>query len=232
MGYPGQEMIEKIVHWLRHPFRSSDDERQRLLSPDSLDISPVSPDGADDSPSSSDETPSPPRRKSYGTMGSPTAPPPPPTRIQESSFFTTLNPFSDVTSITTRRRSSQRYHHIDPFTAELKRQFYAREASKLRTCLTSLAASVAILVVVFVLAATGRRKQIGTVDEGIVFGVVASLLFAMVGAGYMLSLSWGGWEGEDEGKRLVRKWTLRMAIGLLFVGVSVANGSLIAFMIA
>ncbi|KAF2100937.1 hypothetical protein NA57DRAFT_55009 [Rhizodiscina lignyota] len=232
VGYPGQETLEKIVHWIRNPFKHPDEERQLLLSPtETLDISPGSP-GGDDEESSSDEASPTVKRRSYGTIVSIPSPPP---GEEDTSFFTHLNPFAQtkkMKKVKLRRKSAHQHQHLDPFTAEIERQFLARESSKLRTCLTSLAASVAILVVVFVLAATGRRRQLGTVDEGIMFGVVTSLLFAMVGVGYMLSLSWDGWEGEDRGKHLTRKRIIRAAIGILFIAICVANGSLIAFMVA
>lgn len=45
----------------------------------------------------------------------------------------------------------------------------------------SLIASLAILVVAYVLAATGKRKLVKTVDAGVVFAVTSSVVFAMVG---------------------------------------------------
>lgn len=243
VSYPGHEMVEKLISWIRHPFTSAtNDERSPLLSP----IDRYSPRSGDDTPSSSDEMESSTgllahRRSTYGTML-----PPPATLPKDPhtapSIFSQFNPFQ---SSKPRRKSRARQtsqHHIDPFAAELERQFNERESSKLRTCLTSLAASVAILVVSFVLAATGRRKQVGTVDEGVLFGIVASLLFAGVGVGYLLSLSWVDWDNDvmppptnadDTAAR--KKWAkivLRSAVGLVFVGVCVANGALVAWMIA
>ncbi|OQO05322.1 hypothetical protein B0A48_09090 [Cryoendolithus antarcticus] len=51
---------------------------------------------------------------------------------------------------------------------------------------TSLVASLVILVVGYILAATGRHKFVKTVDAGVVFAVVTSLLFAVVGFGSLL----------------------------------------------
>lgn len=45
----------------------------------------------------------------------------------------------------------------------------------------SLIASLAILVVAYVLAATGKKKLVKTVDAGVVFAVMSSVVFAMVG---------------------------------------------------
>lgn len=241
--YPGHEMVEKLVSWIRHSFiTSSKDEQQPIISP----IDPQALRGEDDMPSSSDEMdsltgPKAQRHPMYGTI----LPGPAMATIDSNaspSFLSNLNPFDHSKPRRKSRARQTSQHHIDPFAAELERQFHERESSKLRTCLTSLAASVAILVVSFVLAATGRRKQVGTVDEGVLFGIVASLLFAGVGVGYLLSLSWIAWDEEmvpppsaEESKvpqKKLAKIMLRSAVGLVFVGVCVANGALVAWMIA
>jgi len=51
----------------------------------------------------------------------------------------------------------------------------------IRLSTVSLCASLALMITITVLAATGRHKQQGEVDAGIVFGVVASLAFGLVG---------------------------------------------------
>jgi len=45
----------------------------------------------------------------------------------------------------------------------------------------SLAASLVILVVAYLLAATGRHKLATEVDAGVVFAIASSLVFAIVG---------------------------------------------------
>ncbi|KAK6431800.1 hypothetical protein LTR95_012033 [Oleoguttula sp. CCFEE 5521] len=83
---------------------------------------------------------------------------------------------------------------------------------------TSLIASLVILVVGYILAATGRHKFVKTVDAGVIFAVVSSLLFAVVGFGSLLR--------KDH--LPVISWAV--ATGSLVVA-AVGNGGLLASML-
>lgn len=228
LGYPGQAAIEKVISWMTSPFKpANDEERRMLLSSSSVEISPtdsVSGDGEDESSSDEMEMRSKPR--AYGTLPAPVTAP----SQQKASWLQRLNPFAGNAGKKRRNGSRRLSRPADPFTQELEQQFLAAESSKMRHCLTSLAAAVALLVVSFVLAATGRRKQRGVVDEGVLFGIVVSLLFAFAGVGYLWNLSWRDFDGERRG--LAHKWLLRAVVALVFVGVCVADGALVAWMIA
>lgn len=84
---------------------------------------------------------------------------------------------------------------------ELSSQYAAsstQEAKWLpRLTFACLASSVIILIVAFLLAATGRRKLVSEVDAGIIFAVASSLVFAVIGVGTMVrhrrSIRWFGW---------------------------------------
>lgn len=246
LGYPGQAAIEKVISWITSPFKpSTDEERRMLLSPSSDGGSPTDTTADGDDESSTDELDERGKSTGYGTLPLP-ATARRPQDDTKPSIWTRLNPFAvddpqasprqlRRTSILpgaaagppSRRRSIR---PMDPFTAELRQRFDAAEASKLRHCLTSLAAAVAILAISFVLAATGRRKQRGTVDEGVLFGIVVSLLFAFAGVGYLLSLSWKGFREENHG--LLASWLVRGVVATVFVGICVADGALVAWMVA
>ncbi|OQO02533.1 hypothetical protein B0A48_12060 [Cryoendolithus antarcticus] len=83
---------------------------------------------------------------------------------------------------------------------------------------TSLVASLVILVVGYILAATGRHKFVKTVDAGVVFAVVTSLLFAVVGFGSLLR----------KDRLPVMSWAV--ATGALILA-AVGNGGLLAWML-
>ena len=60
----------------------------------------------------------------------------------------------------------------------------------------SLVASLVILVVAYLLAATGRHKLATEVDAGVIFAIVSSLVFAIVGVAALWrekDLSWISW---------------------------------------
>jgi len=83
----------------------------------------------------------------------------------------------------------------------------------------TLAASAVICVIIATLAATGRKRQRGEVDAGVLFGVVASLFFALVGMVSVVT--------SREGVRLV-SW---LVVSLVFVTVCVADGMLIGWLV-
>jgi hypothetical protein len=99
---------------------------------------------------------------------------------------------------------------------------YARRPS-LRLSTVSLCASLALLITITVLAATGRHRQQGEVDAGIMFGVAASLAFALVG---MLAAVAGA--RVVPGDYTWVRWSL---IGGCFGGVCVGCGVLLGWVL-
>jgi hypothetical protein len=83
----------------------------------------------------------------------------------------------------------------------------------------TLGASTVICIIVATLAATGRRKQRGEVDAGVLFGVVASQFFALVGMVSVLT--------NRESMSMV-KWLLVSAV---FIAVCIADGALIGWVV-
>lgn len=93
-------------------------------------------------------------------------------------------------------------------------------ASVPRLTATCFASSFAILVVAFVLAATGKRKLHAEVDAGVIFAVATSLTFAVTGVASL-------WRGhEDIG---VAVW---VAAGVGLCIVAAGSGGLLAWMLA
>lgn len=92
----------------------------------------------------------------------------------------------------------------------------AREAFLFHSCVASFASSLILLIVAAILVATGRRKAANTVDAGVIIGVIASLVFAVMGVGSMLRRK------DNVG------WVHRATILLIFVCVVLASGVLLA----
>ncbi|KAL1302136.1 hypothetical protein AAFC00_002570 [Neodothiora populina] len=89
---------------------------------------------------------------------------------------------------------------------------------------TCLGASLAIMVVGYLLALTGRKKQYQEVDAGIIFAVVSSLLFAISGVASMSST------GVTGGATV--PWTARLiALAVLAVD-AIASGALLAWILS
>ncbi|KAF2721465.1 hypothetical protein K431DRAFT_284840 [Polychaeton citri CBS 116435] len=81
-----------------------------------------------------------------------------------------------------------------------------------------MVASVAILVVAYILAATGKHKYAKEVDAGVIFAIASSLVFAIMGVASMLGrsdLAWTAWA---------------MSVGLL-IADAVCCGGLLAWML-
>jgi hypothetical protein len=97
----------------------------------------------------------------------------------------------------------------------------AASSSSYRLLLASLtlSASAVICVIVATLAATGRKRQRGEVDAGVLFGVIASLFFAMIGMVSVLT----GRESMS-----ITKWFIVSAV---FIAVCVADGALIGWVV-
>ncbi|KAF2840559.1 hypothetical protein M501DRAFT_930468 [Patellaria atrata CBS 101060] len=130
---------------------------------------------SDDSESSTDE--SRPPSRSYGTLPTQTEPP------ERVGYFRSLPWRKQQAAARQRQLSAQ----ADSALIELI-ESRAEEVDHTRSRVTtvSLLASATILTIVFVLASTGRNKQRGEVDFGIMIGVIASLLFALTGILYLL----------------------------------------------
>ena len=170
-----------LPSWLR----PSSADPKPLLSPDNSNIEESL---LDDSSSTSDESVvDQDKPKSYGTIN--------PLKSHHLTHF--LQP-RGITRHTALPRS--RFPHTSSLP-DLESQPSSTERSehRIRTLFTLLtfSASLAIFVVICVLAATGRHKQVYQVDAGIVFGIVVNLLFACVGLGCLVSgrkrTGWLGW---------------------------------------
>lgn len=92
----------------------------------------------------------------------------------------------------------------------------ARETLLFRSCLASFAASFILLIVATILTTTGRRKAETTVDVGVIIGVAASVVFAIIAVGSMAGRK------ENVG------WVQRTVVLLLFLCVAVGSGGLLA----
>lgn len=83
---------------------------------------------------------------------------------------------------------------------------------------TTLIASLVILVIGYLLAATGKRKLVKEVDAGVVLAVVSSLVFAVLGFGSLLREKRVGWVS----------W---IVAGGVMVGDAVGNAGLLAWVL-
>ena len=92
----------------------------------------------------------------------------------------------------------------------------ARETLLFRSCLTSFGASFILLLVAVILETSGRRKAEATVDAGVVIGVAASLVFAIMAVGSMV------------GRNDTLGWVHRAVVLLIFACVVVCSGALLA----
>ena len=92
----------------------------------------------------------------------------------------------------------------------------ARETFLFRSCLASFTASIILLLVAAILEMTGRRKAETTVDVGVIIGVAASLVFAIVAFGCMIGRK------DDVG------WVQRAIVFLFFACVVLGSGMLLA----
>ena len=124
---------------------------------------------------------------------------------------------SDLESSPLRTKpSSRRNYSTFPTTHLPTPAIRARETLLLRSCLTSFAASFTLLIVAAILETTGRKKAAPTVDAGVVIGVAASLVFAIIGVGCMM------------GRKVDIGWVHRIVVMLLFVCVVVGGAALLA----
>ncbi|KAI9709168.1 MAG: hypothetical protein M1812_007753 [Candelaria pacifica] len=91
------------------------------------------------------------------------------------------------------------------------------ESMVLRTYIGCFFAATVIVSISAVLAITGRHRKRITVDVGVIVGIVAGLLFAVLGVGLMLV------------RRDRLGWVHRVTVLLVFAGLCVASGILLAF---
>lgn len=128
---------------------------------------------------------------------------------------------SDDEMDTVPKRGSAHYGTLGPQMCPLPIPKSSRNKIWLpRVTVTCLASSTVIIIVAFILAATGRRKLMKEVDAGIIFAVASSLAFAVVGVATMFmhrqQLRWFGWAVAF--------------VVLAFVGV--ASGGLLAWTVS
>ena len=91
----------------------------------------------------------------------------------------------------------------------------AQEKHLFRSCLLSFAASIILLIVAAILVTTGRQKVAAEVDLGVVIGVAASLVFAIIGLGSLLA------------RRAHLGWVHRVIVLLVFLGVMLVSVALL-----
>ncbi|KAJ9642500.1 hypothetical protein H2199_004881 [Coniosporium tulheliwenetii] len=115
-----------------------------------------------------------------------------------------------------QHRSSAHRSFLPPVESTQNQE---RERIKLYLSFTSLLSSLIIAIITTSLAATGRRKKVKEVDAGIVFGVVASAVFAFAGVAWCLS------------RRRTAGWLYNILVAVVFVGVCIADGMLLAWMV-
>ena len=122
---------------------------------------------------------------------------------------------ASVTDVAIKQSKSKRQYFTFP-TIALTPAARAREALLFRSCLTSFAASMILLLIATILETTGRRKAAARVDAGVVIGVAASLVFAVIGVGSML------------GRRDKLGWAHRGIVSLVFILVLITGVGLLA----
>lgn len=87
-----------------------------------------------------------------------------------------------------------------------------------RGMLGCFGASFVLLLIAFLLVATGKKKLRAEIDAGVIVGVVSSLFFAIVGYGSMLCRT----------QKL--DWIHRICVGLAFILSCFLNGMLLVYM--
>ncbi|KIW05147.1 uncharacterized protein PV09_03698 [Verruconis gallopava] len=115
-----------------------------------------------------------------------------------------------------KRANTQLKHLILP---AVETESSASTSSRLLITAICLSASVILCVLEGILATTGRKKQKGEVDAGILLGVIASLFFALVGVTSVLTAR----DGIG-----IFKWA---CIAIVFSVVCVADGILVGWIL-
>lgn len=170
MRFPGQEMCEKAFGKMKQWFGGASHTEH-----DSL-VSPTSGRGAGESdPISSDEEAGFSKcTTAYGTIDS----------RPNTSGEAAHGIFSRLFGKSDYQEAPIGDYPLFASELELRRQ---RESSKLYAYVLSIFAAVSIAAIVVALAAAGRKKWRGTVDVGVLGGVVASAVLAGAAIGMMHS---------------------------------------------
>lgn len=115
------------------------------------------------------------------------------------------------------QRNSSLHHHYSTFPSHSQPHAErARETLLFRAYLASFCASFILLIIAAILETTGRRKAESTVDAGVIIGVAASLVFAIIAVGSMV------------GRKDNVGWVHRASVSVVFVCVLLGSGGLLA----
>lgn len=211
--FPGQDSLSRLFRKTRFYFRRKPLESSRPFLSRGSSTATANSDG-DDSSISDDEAANTIKGRSYGTMppGSTVANVAPPTGFfnRVTGLLRNGNPSYS------QHRSSAHRSFLPPVESS---QHQEREHIKVYLSFTSLLSSLIIAIITTSLAATGRRKKVKEVDAGIVFGVVASAVFAFAGVAWCLS------------RRHTAGGLYSILVAVVFVGVCIADGMLLAWMV-
>ncbi|KAK3068740.1 hypothetical protein LTS18_000545 [Coniosporium uncinatum] len=160
----------------------------------------------DEGQSSSDEADSRRVTTRYGTTSVP-VPQRPTSREQFKSIFDIFKP-----------EQPSEYHQMS-LAAQLEFQHRERECSKFRGYVGCLAAALVILSLGGFLPLVGRKKLRHETNAGLVISIVFNLAFAFIAMACMLS------------RRDLLGWLHRIAIYIIFMGICVADGVLVAWLV-
>ncbi|KAJ9658139.1 hypothetical protein H2201_007920 [Coniosporium apollinis] len=211
--FPGQDSLSRLFRKTKSYFRRKPLESSRPLLSRGSSTATANSDG-DDSSISDDEASSTIKGRSYGTI-------PPGSTVPKTTPPTGF--FNRVTGLLRNDNPSYSQHRSSAHRSFLppveSTQNQERERIKLYLSFTSLLSSLIIAIITTSLAATGRRKKVKEVDAGIVFGVVASAVFAFAGVAWCLS------------RRRTAGWLYNILVAVVFVGVCIADGMLLAWMV-
>lgn len=219
---PGQETIGKLFGKLKKAFGG-----RRLSENNSLLSSPTAP-SVEDSDDGEPSSPVHSRSHNYGTI-SDTPNDSSQSSSQRSYRSRLLDLFRPNDSATECRWAYRpgptqtlgaQPSDLNELLADLEQRRLEREATKFRLCMTSLAASMIVLLITWTLAGTSRRKLRQEVDIMVVIGVVASLVFAMVGVLCALS--------KRQGMGLLAG----LFVGAVVAAVCLANGGLLVWLLS
>ena len=109
--------------------------------------------------------------------------------------------------------------HYSTFSSRSKQKpDSTRETVLFRSCISSFASSYLLLLIAVILLSTGRRKAATEVDAGVVIGVSAAFVFAIIGVGSMMA------------RRTDLGWVHRTTILLLSLCVFLAGLALLVMM--
>ena len=104
----------------------------------------------------------------------------------------------------TRLLNRRHYSTMSSPAARVAHDVRSRDDILSRACIASFFASFALLLLATILNITGRRKDAATVDLGVIVGVIASLVFAVVAVGTMV------------GRREELGWVYRAVVLFMF----------------